>query len=107
MWFRRVKLLGGRVRSLTPSGGLLRGGQRGGQLLVKLEQELDPFAVALELLRPVAKVNGTVERGVRLREIGRHRERVVQRGKRRIRELRPRVENPLRRCLHRRALLVR
>lgn len=91
-----------------PRALLLAGGQeRSSELFVKREEVLDALAVVVKGLRAVTKVNRAIERGVSLHERGRHGQRVVKIGQRRIGKFRPRVEHGLRGFLYVSALFGR
>ncbi len=91
--------------SLSPFLG--RGNERGGEFFVEGEEVFDALAVVLEGLRAVAEVNGAVEVGVGFDQRGRHRQRVVKVGQRRVGKFLARVQHRLRGGFHGGALLRR
>ena len=66
------------------------------QLLIPLEQQLQPLLVGRERLLAIEPVDGAVERPVRLRQLRRHRERVVEIGEGAVRIALAGIKNCLR-----------
>jgi len=71
------------------------GDERRGELLVEHEEVFDALAVVVERLRAVAEVNGEVEAGVGFDQRGRHCQRIVQVGQRRVRKFLARIQHRL------------
>ena len=86
------------------SGFLAGGNERRGQFFVEGEEVLDALAVGIERSRTVAEVNGAVELAVGFHQRGRHRQRVVKVGQRRLGKFLPRVQHRLRGGFHGSAL---
>jgi len=81
--------------SFLPLRGL--GDERGGELLVEGEEVFHALAVGAEGLLAVAAVHRAVELLVGLRQLRRHRDRIVEIRQRAAGELLPRVQYRLRR----------
>ena len=90
------------------SGALFLGGgeEGGGEFFVEGEEVFDALAVVVERLGTVAEVNGAVEGSVGFDERGRHGQRIVKVGERRVGELLARVQHGLRGGFDGGALLV-
>ncbi|OFV93515.1 MAG: hypothetical protein A3F68_06270 [Acidobacteria bacterium RIFCSPLOWO2_12_FULL_54_10] len=85
--------------------GFFGGGEQGGgEFLVEGKEVLDALAVVVEGLRAVATVHGAVEGGVGFDQRGRHRQRVVKVGQRRLGKFLARVQHRLRDGFHGSAL---
>jgi hypothetical protein len=71
-----------------------------GVFLIQIKQKRHPFGFGLEILLSVGGVNGFVEFLMGFQQYGRHGERVIKVGKRRIRKLRPGIQYGLGFCFN-------
>ena len=83
---------GGTLVLLGFAAGFFGGGEQGhGEFFIEGEEVFDALAVVFERLRAVTAVHGAVEGGVGFDQRGRHGQRIVEVGQRRVRKFLARV----------------